>query len=63
MISFGGPYVGIFGHPVDDESAIDRIEIPLIQRDYAQGRDTPEVALIRSDFLNVLFDAISGGRP
>jgi hypothetical protein len=61
MISFGGPYVGIFGHPVDDESAIDRIEIPLIQRDYAQGRDTPEVALIRSDFLNVLFDAISGG--
>ena len=61
MISFYGPYVGIFGHPIDDERTIDRIEIPLIQRDYAQGRDTPEVALIRSDFLQVLFDAISGG--
>lgn len=61
MISFNGPYMGIFGHAVDDKHSIDRIQIPLIQRDYAQGRDSPEVALIRSEFLGVLADALSGG--
>lgn len=61
MTSFEGPYVGIFGHQINDENLIDRIEIPLIQRDYAQGRDTPEVLLIRAEFLSVLMRAISGG--
>lgn len=30
----------------------DKIEIPIIQRDYAQGRDTPEVKRIRDRFVN-----------
>lgn len=61
MTTFHGPYVEVFGHQVDETQTIDRIEIPLIQRDYAQGRDTPEVELIRTDFLDVLVNAISEG--
>lgn len=63
MTSFQGPYVGIFGREIDDQNTINQIEIPLIQRDYAQGRETPEVDLIRSDFLGVLTNAISNGPP
>lgn len=39
--------------------AIRRIEIPHFQRDYAQGRDTRTVAKIRTDFLDVLHDALA----
>ncbi len=34
------------------------IEIPIIQRDYAQGRKEKKVEKIRQEFLDVLFDAI-----
>lgn len=37
---------------------IDSIEIPIIQRDYAQGRETPEITKIRNTFLNVLHNAL-----
>lgn len=37
-----------------------RIEIPLIQRDYAQGRQNTAVQVIRNDFLEVLVAAIVG---
>lgn len=60
MISFHGPYVGIFGHEVQSGNTIERIEIPLIQRDYAQGRDTSDVERIRTEFLDVLINAVSG---
>ncbi|GIF12651.1 DUF262 domain-containing protein [Actinoplanes teichomyceticus] len=53
-------YVGLFC-PRDDEAlTIERIEIPLIQRDYAQGRADADVADIRSDFLDVLLAAAAG---
>ena len=29
----------------------DKIEVPIIQRDYAQGRDIPEAAKIRKNFI------------
>lgn len=61
MSSFNGPYVAVFGHEIDDSTTISRIEIPLIQRDYAQGRETPDVEMVRAEFLDVLVDAISGG--
>ncbi|TLM99275.1 MAG: DUF262 domain-containing protein [Actinobacteria bacterium] len=38
--------------------AVQRVEIPLFQRDYAQGRENDSVERIRSDFLDVLFSAI-----
>lgn len=39
------------------------IEIPLIQRDYAQGRPGVAVGRIRQRFLTALHDAVSGDRP
>ena len=35
---------------------VDKIKIPMIQRDYAQGR--PDKARLRKQFLEALFDAI-----
>ena len=42
---------------------VERIEIPLFQRDYAQGRDTDPVRRIRADFLDVLRTAVAGDEP
>ena len=42
---------------------IERIEIPLIQRDYAQGRQGEAVQRIRASFLDVLQGAVTGGDP
>jgi len=33
-------------------SQYDKIEVPIIQRDYAQGRETPEVIRLRKKFIN-----------
>jgi hypothetical protein len=53
-------YVGLFRPRSDEATTINRIEIPLIQRDYAQGRMDATVADIRSDFLDVLLGAAVG---
>lgn len=39
------------------------IVIPIVQRDYAQGRKTPEINRIRNRFLNVLYDALANDKP
>ena len=36
-----------------------KVEIPIIQRDYAQGRTDSKTNKIRKDFLDALFDFIS----
>ncbi|WP_410879813.1 DUF262 domain-containing protein [Myroides sp. DW712] len=36
-----------------------KVEIPIIQRDYAQGRTDKKTNRIRKDFLDILFDFIS----
>jgi len=46
-----------------DGVAISSIEIPSIQRDYAQGRRSQRVDTIREDFLDVLLTATTGGTP
>ena len=38
-----------------------RIEIPTIQRDYAQGRDNPKSAEIRSNFITQIKGVLAGG--
>jgi hypothetical protein len=48
------------GPKPDDASAVERIEIPLFQRDYAQGRGSETVRRIRNDFLDALFTAVAG---
>src|SRR5688572_29218468 len=40
---------------------IKKIEIPIIQRDYAQGRRDGETARIRGEFLDVLRNAVVDG--
>lgn len=44
--------------------AYSKIEIPIIQRDYAQGRQTPEVEILREKFINeFLIEAIVKEQP
>lgn len=55
-------FVGLFGRESeDDEVALDGIEIPLIQRDFAQGRLDDRVNRIRETFLDAIHDAVTGG--
>lgn len=56
-------FQNLFGSQLDIEETeiiLDRIEIPIIQRDYAQGRDNDEVNRIRERFLDALFKSIVG---
>lgn len=41
------------------DQQIERIEIPIIQRDYAQGRQTKDIQQVRESFLNVLFKSLA----
>ena len=54
-------YVRLFDVQPDKAPPVTDIKIPLIQRDYAQGRDSTAVEEIRRNFLNVLLNAIAGG--
>lgn len=48
---------------LDDNLAVERVEIPLFQRDYAQGRESNHVLQIRTDFLAVLRSAVLSIAP
>ncbi len=50
----------IFNFNIDEDIIVKSIEIPIIQRDYAQGRKSKEVGRIRKQFLSVLHDALTG---
>jgi len=63
MRSYVTSYNALFSQRPDDAPAVERIEIPIIQRDYAQGREDNSVARIRENFLDVLHDALTGGPP
>jgi Protein of unknown function DUF262 len=54
-------YAALFDAQPGSMPGISSIEIPLIQRDYAQGRRDARVEEIRVSFLGVLLDAIAGG--
>jgi hypothetical protein len=56
-------YNALFSRRAPGFPAVERIEIPLIQRDYAQGRDADSVARIRANFLDVLHDAVTTAMP
>ena len=42
-----------------EKGQINEIVIPLIQRDYAQGREEQSVNVVRKRFLNSLYSAIT----
>ena len=46
-----------------EEPLLKAVEIPIIQRDYAQGRITKEVTRIRNRFLASLYDALTENIP
>ena len=56
-------YLAMFREPAGDPRRIDRVQIPLIQRDFAQGRSDAVAGQIRRDFIEVLIDAVGGGQP
>jgi len=53
-------FLGLFDDPVDDQPAITGIEIPIIQRDYAQGRPDDETLAIRRRFAKAVVGAAYG---
>ena len=55
-------FADLFGRTISD-ILINEVEIPLIQRDYAQGRNTESVKRIRDNFLNTLVGALQPGKP
>lgn len=61
MKSHNTSYVGLFDRHDADLPVIERIEIPIIQRDYAQGRNDQTIARIRADFLDALHAALVAG--
>lgn len=63
MKSFVTSYAGLFGREMPGIPQVRRIEIPLIQRDYAQGRPGKSVGRIRGDFIEALREAVKGGEP
>lgn len=63
-MSFVTSYYGLFSKSARGTTpSIERVEIPLLQRDYAQGREDANTARIRGDFLEVLHRALTGGEP
>lgn len=50
-------YSQLFGREIDGH-IIQEIEIPLIQRDYAQGRRTENIDRIRESFISALCEAL-----
>ena len=44
----------------DKPAPISKVVIPIIQRDYAQGRESTEINRVRSRFLDALYDAVTG---
>lgn len=63
MKGYKTSFSGMFQTRTDGMPSVDRIEIPLIQRDFAQGREHAAVEVIRHDFLAVLIRAATGGQP
>ena len=55
-------FADIFNTSIDSESKdidIQKIVIPMIQRDYAQGREGNDISRIRSRFLETLYEAVT----
>ena len=55
-------FFDIFDTGVEDAQGniqVNKIVIPVIQRDYAQGRTSPEIARVRKRFLDSLYRAVT----
>lgn len=61
MSGFLTSYAGLFAPSETGAPVVTSIEIPLIQRDYAQGRTDARASDIRERFLDVLHEALTSG--
>lgn len=55
-------FMDIFNTKFEDGASsiqLQKIIIPIIQRDYAQGRDNPDVARVRERFIEALYKAVT----
>lgn len=58
--------IDLFNTPKEEGNELlplSKIEIPMIQRDYAQGRKSPEVDRIRKRFLSSIYIALTENKP
>lgn len=60
LIGYRTTFHGMFEQPREDASEINSVEIPLIQRDYAQGRTDARANAVRANFLDALHGGLSG---
>lgn len=51
-------FAQVFGHELANGATLESVEIPIIQRDYAQGRESKDVNRIRNQFVNALHKAL-----
>ena len=63
MKGYFSSYVSLFDDHEDGRPPIDRMRIPLFQRDFAQGRPDAASREIRTQFLEALLTAVAGGDP
>ena len=62
MKGYPTTFLGLFDEPVGDRPGITEIEIPIIQRDFAQGRADEEVSALRDRFLDKVIEAATTDR-
>ncbi|MCI9870512.1 DUF262 domain-containing protein [Arthrobacter humicola] len=62
MKGYPTTFLALFDEPFGDRPAITKIEIPIIQRDYAQGRADEDVSALRDRFLDRVIEAATTDR-
>ena len=62
MRGYQTTFLGLFDTPTDSRPAIVQIEIPIIQRDFAQGRQDDQTTVIRERFLDAIISAVTSDR-
>jgi hypothetical protein len=60
MNSIPTTFSNIFDKELNKENVINKIEVPIIQRDYAQGRTSKAVSRIRNGFIDAIHTALTG---
>ncbi|ANH38694.1 hypothetical protein I601_2270 [Nocardioides dokdonensis FR1436] len=60
MTGYRTTFQAMFGEQIDGMPSVERVAIPLIQRDYAQGRLDTRTSTIRATFLDALHAALTG---
>lgn len=59
MQGYPTTFLGLFDDPTGHRPPIREIEIPIIQRDFAQGRVNHETTMLRDRFLDALLPAVT----